>query len=140
MGIVNKQFLYAFIKKQLLAVLTTVNEKSLPEAALIGIAVTPELEIVFDTSNTSRKYQNIIQNTAVALVIGWNNEITLQYEGIATQLKEDDTFYREVYFDTFKDGRQRAEAMHGIVHFKITPNWVRYCDYNDPTMIKELTL
>ena len=140
MSVVNKQFLYEFIKKQWLAVLTTVNEKLQPEAALIGIAVTPELEIVFDTSNTSRKYQNIIQNPAVALVIGWDNEITLQYEGIATELKIDDVFYREIYFDTFKEGRQRAESMHGIVHFKITPNWARYCDYNDPMIIKELTL
>lgn len=140
MATVNKQFLYDFIKKQLLAVLTTVNEKSQPEAALIGIVVTPELEIVFDTANTSRKYLNIIQNPAVALVIGWDNEITLQYEGIATELKGDDVFYKEIYFDTFKDGRQRAESMHGIVHFKITPHWVRYCNYNHPTIIKELTL
>jgi uncharacterized pyridoxamine 5'-phosphate oxidase family protein len=135
----DKQFLYDFMKTQALAVLTSISEKSLPQAALIGIVVTPELEIVFDTTNNSRKYQNLIQNPAVALVIGWDNETTLQYEGIATLLTSADTFYRQLYFDTFKDARQRAETK-GIVHFKISPQWIRYSSFNEPMMIKEFKL
>ncbi|WPU95322.1 pyridoxamine 5'-phosphate oxidase family protein [Mucilaginibacter sabulilitoris] len=135
----NKQFIYNFIKKHSLAVLTTVNKDAAPEAALIGIAVTPNLEIVFDTANISRKYRNMLYNPAVALVIGWDNEITLQYEGMATELNGADDLYKNLYFDTFKDARLRAETLHGIVYFKISPHWVRYCNYNNPTMIKELT-
>ena len=135
----DKKFLYDFMKTQALAVLTSVNEKSLPQAALIGIAVTPELEIVFDTVDTSRKYQNLIQNPAVALVVGWDNETSLQYEGIATLLASSDNFYRQLYFDTFKDARQRAETK-GIVHFKISAQWIRYSSFNEPMVTEEFTL
>jgi pyridoxine/pyridoxamine 5'-phosphate oxidase len=135
---VNKQFIYDFIKSRSLAVITTVNEKAMPEAALIGIAVTPKLEIIFDTANISRKHPNLLQNPAVALVIGWDNDITLQYEGLATQLSDHDDQYKQLYFDTIKGARERSHTLHGIVHFKISPHWIRYCNYNPPVMIKEL--
>jgi general stress protein 26 len=135
---VNKQFIYDFIKSYPLAVISTVNEKAMPEAALIGIAVTPKLEIIFDTANISRKYPNLVKNPAVALVIGWDNEITLQYEGTATQLQETDDHYKQLYFDTFEDAQQRGQTLHGIVYFKVSPRWIRYCDYKQPVMIKEL--
>jgi general stress protein 26 len=135
---VNKHFIYDFIKSRSLAVITSVNEKAMPEAALIGIAVTPKLEIIFDTANISRKYPNLLKNPAVALVIGWDNDITLQYEGTANQLQDGDDHYKQLYFDTFKDAQQRGQTLHGIVYFKISPHWIRYCNYNQPVMIKEL--
>jgi hypothetical protein len=61
------QFLYDFISRNKYAVLSTVNEKGLSEAALVGIAATTDLKIIFDTVTTSRKYKNLFSNPAIAL-------------------------------------------------------------------------
>ncbi len=135
----NKEFFYDFIKQHTLAVISSVSKDQKPEAALIGFAISKDLEIVFDTVKTSRKYQNIIQNPNLALVIGWDNETTLQYEGIATELtgtKGDNL--KEIYFNVFKDGRERADTWPHIVHFKITPKWLRYSNFNVPVVVEEI--
>jgi len=136
----TREFIYNFIKQHELAVLSTSSGENHPEAALIGIAVTEGLEIVFDTVKTSRKYKNLIQNPLVALVIGWDKEITLQYEGIATELSSESHHrLKEIYFAAFKDARDRAETWPDIVHFKIAPKWIRYSNFNQPVLIEELS-
>jgi general stress protein 26 len=122
----TKQELYTFLSSRDLAVLATINAQYAPEAALIGFAVTPDLEILFDTVKSSRKYLNLIANPRVALVIGWDYETTLQYEGEAEPARQDD---REIYFAKFPDGRDRL-SWPGIVHFKVRPRWIRYSDFN----------
>src|SRR5437773_2169487 len=111
----TKEFLYNFIFKNKYAVLSTVTEDNLPEAALVGIAVTADLKIIFDTVNTSRKYQNLIKNPSIAFVIGWDNEETIQYEGLAKipSAKELDSLL-EIYFKVFPDGRERKENWKDI--------------------------
>jgi hypothetical protein len=47
-------------------VLTTATNSGQPEAALVGFAVTPVLEIIFDTVRSSRKYPNLKENPRVA--------------------------------------------------------------------------
>ena len=71
----TKQFLYNFIHQHKLAVISTLSEDNKPEAALVGFAVSKDLEIVFDTVKTSRKYQNLLLGPNVAVVIGWDNEL-----------------------------------------------------------------
>ena len=135
----KKDFIYNFITGHQLAVISTVSKALKPEAALIGIAVSKELEIVFDTVKTSRKYKNLLENPSVALVIGWDNETTVQYEGIAAELSgEQADYYKEIYFEVYKDGRERAETWPNIVHFKITPTWIRYSNFNEPVFIEEI--
>jgi hypothetical protein len=51
----TKVDIYQFIAKQKLAVLGTLSSGGSPQSALVGIAVTPELEIIFDTVKSSRK-------------------------------------------------------------------------------------
>jgi pyridoxine/pyridoxamine 5'-phosphate oxidase len=111
-----------------------------PEAALVGFAVTPDLEIVFDTVRTSRKYINLIANPQVALVIGWKNETTVQYEGAARELGPADDVYREIYYTVYPDGRQRAAEWPELIHFVIRPSWIRYSNFNDPVVIEEVSL
>jgi general stress protein 26 len=136
-----KELIHQFIRQHKLAVVSTINSSGKPESALVGIAVTPELEIVFDTVKSSRKYQNLLQNTHIAVVIGWDNETTVQYEGEAMLLDDDAASdqYREVYYAAWPDGRERAEKWEGLVHFKITPKWLRYSNFNEPVIIEELT-
>ncbi|MDO3627875.1 pyridoxamine 5'-phosphate oxidase family protein [Mucilaginibacter sp. BT774] len=139
---VTKELIYEFINQQKLGVVSTVNPDDKPEAAVVGIAISVNLEIVFDTVKTSRKYLNILNKPNVALAIGWDDEITVQYEGVAEILGDNDGAdnLREVYFRAFPDGRERAETWPGLVHIKVTPNWLRYSNYNEPQQIEELTL
>ena len=59
-------------------VVSTVNESDAPEAALMGFALTQAKEFVFDTLSTSRKAVNLARNPAAAVVIGWDDNISLQ--------------------------------------------------------------
>ena len=121
---------FQFMNRERLGVLATAGESGQPEAALMGFAVTPELEIIFDTLTTSRKYPNLKKNPRVAWVIGGATEVTVQYEGIARELAgEELAKYKKIYFAAFPDGPSR-ESWAGITYFAVRPTWVRYCDYN----------
>lgn len=62
----NAKEVYEFMIKEQLAVLSTVTDSGQPQAALMGMAVTPPLEIIFDTVKSSRKYPNLKKNPRVA--------------------------------------------------------------------------
>ena len=62
--------LYSFLSERKLAVVGTIAKDGTPQSALVGFAVTPELEIVFDTVKSSRKYPNLVANPACSFVIG----------------------------------------------------------------------
>lgn len=126
----NVTEVYRFMDGERLGVLSTARKDGRPEAALMGFAVTPELEIVFDTVRSSRKYPILKENPRVAWVVGCTTEITVQYEGEATELEgEELAKYKKVYFEKFPDGPAR-ENWPGITYFVVRPKWVRYCDYN----------
>ena len=135
-----KTVVYQFINQHLLGVVSTVSKDNTPEAALVGIAVSEDLEIIFDTVKTSRKYHNILQNPQVAMVIGWDNETTVQYEGTATVLGDDAEAekLKEVYFKAYPDGPDRIKTMPGLVYIKVTPRWLRYSNFNQPQIIGEI--
>ncbi|HEY3838721.1 MAG TPA: pyridoxamine 5'-phosphate oxidase family protein [Bryobacteraceae bacterium] len=130
-----------FAVGQRLAVLSTVSPSNQPQSALMGVAVTPDLEIVFDTRNTTRKYANLLANPRVAFVIGCVGEICAQYEGIAAELKGVALDrYLPVYFAAFPDGVDRR-SWPGMTYFLVRPKWLRYCDYSRrPPLIREFEL
>lgn len=136
----TREFVFDIIRRHQLAVLATTSADLQPEAAVVGIAVTPELEIVFDTVRSSRKYRNLHAHPKVAIVIGMKNEVTTQFEGIAIELGDGprDEAYREAYYAVFPDGRERTATWEGLVHFVVRPAWIRYSNYNEPVMIEEL--
>ncbi len=106
----TEQALYEIMKRHPLAVLSTVAHTTVPQAALIGIAVTSDLEIVFDTLKSLRKYRNLTENQNVALVVDCGNESTVQYEGVAAELFGTGTeHYQAAYFEVFPDGRERQK-------------------------------
>jgi general stress protein 26 len=134
----NVEEVLGFMSRESLGVLATVDEQGQPEAALMGIAVTPELEIVFDTVKSSRKYPNLKKNPRVAFVVGCTTEVTVQYEGVAEELSgEELKKYQKTYFAKFTDGPARM-SWPGITYFVVRPKWVRYCDYGvTPRRIEE---
>jgi PPOX class probable F420-dependent enzyme len=125
--------LVAFIRQRGLAVVATCAADGAPEAALVGIAATEGSELVFDTSRASRKYRNLQASPRVAVVIGWDDEVTVQCEGIAdTPTGEDADRCRQAYFTQYPDGIERARDPQ-VVHVRIRPTWLRYSDYRPDT-------
>ncbi|MFI5160984.1 MAG: pyridoxamine 5'-phosphate oxidase family protein [Sphingobacteriales bacterium] len=137
-----KDLVCNFIRQHQLAVVSTIGIDGKPESALVGIAVSGNLDIIFDTLKTSRKYSNILANHHVAIVVGWDNETTLQYEGIAEVLGNDNAAdnFRRTYYAAWPDGLERAETWPGLVHIRVTPKWIRYSNFNEPVMIREMDL
>jgi len=126
----NLREVFEFLNGQRLAVLATADPSGQPEAALMGFAVTPELELIFDTVKSPRKYPNLKENPRVAWVIGCTSEVTVQYEGQAEELEGAELArYKRIYFAKFPDGPAR-ENWPGITYFVVRPTWVRFCDYD----------
>jgi len=135
----TKEFLFEHLRQLKLAIVATSSLDHQPEAAVVGIAVTENLELIFDTETTTKKYKNMIQNPKVAVVIGWDNETTVQYEGEASVLQGDGAAaLKEIYFAAYPDGRERAATWPNLVHFKITPRWIRYSNFIEPVRIEEM--
>lgn len=80
---VDQRHLIEFVRERGLAVIASRSLGGEPQTALIGVAGTDRGEIVFDISTKSRKYRNIRGTPQVALVIGGEDEATLQCEGLA---------------------------------------------------------
>lgn len=136
----KKKTILDFIKKQKLAVISTVGENK-PESAVLEFGETDDLEIIIDTFTSSRKYKNLQTNKNVSFVIGWDEDITVQYEGIAEEVKGDEAKrYKQAYWSK-NPKAQRWDSREGITYFKITPIWIRYSDLNkDPWDIFEIKL
>jgi len=128
-------------KRKRYLVVSTVSQSGAPEAALMGFAVTQANEIVFDTLASSRKAVNLKRNPAAALVIGWDDQISLQIEGIARQPVGDDlASAKTAYFREWPDGRAR-EAWPDIAYVVVTPKWIRYSNYAaGPPIVEEFRL
>lgn len=123
-----KALILDFIRRQKIAVISTVTAENKPEAAVIEFGETQELELIFDTFSSYRKYQNIQHHSQVAFVIGWDDNITVQYEGSAEELSGDRLEkYKALYFAK-NSAAQRWEAREEIRYFRVRPTWIRYSD------------
>lgn len=128
------KLLYDFIRSHKLAVMATVAGSALPEAAVVGIGVEENLELLCSTFSTSRKYENIKRNPKVALVIGWEHGKTVQYEGTAEELS-----IERAEENPLRDELEKIPAIAKYVQreygvfYKIKPEWVRMSDLSvDP--------
>lgn len=115
-----------------------------PQAAIIGIAMTDRLEVVFDTLSTSRKAANLRDNPSLAMVVGgWDDDDprTLQIEGdVDFPVGDDLQRLTRVYYSVFPDGPSRLEWPE-LVYVRLTPRWARFSDYlTEPPLIEEMTL
>lgn len=122
-----------FMISHSLAVQTSVSATGVPQAAVVGIVVTEDLRIVFDTLESTRKVQNLRQNPKIGFVIGGltnGDERTVQYEGVASEPQGSELeCLKEIYFARFPDGRAR-QARPGLIYVCARPRWIRYSDYN----------
>jgi len=136
----TKTELFEFMSAQRLGVVGSISLEGEPQSALVGIAVTRELEIIFDTLDNSRKYKNLVADSRACFVMGWEDEQTVQYEGEAFLPRgEELERYKQTYFATWPDGPAR-QSWPGIAYFVVRPRWIRYSDFDHvPPKIEEHT-
>jgi PPOX class probable F420-dependent enzyme len=131
----------AFLRSERLGVVSTLGADGGPQAAVVGLAVTDELELVFDAIETTRKVCNLRRDPRIAVAIGWEREITVQLEGVADEpMGAERERVRAAYFASFPDGRARL-GWAGLTHVRIRPRWARYSNFAvAPPLIAELAL
>ena len=130
--------IYTFQSQQRYGMVSSLSDEGSPQSALVGIATTPDLEIVFDTLKLSRKYRNLIARPSCSMVVGWGGEQTVQIDGRAEQPEgERLERYREIYTAVWPHGGDMVRS-RSIGYFVVHPNWVRYSDYDQsPPLIVE---
>jgi general stress protein 26 len=125
--------LLSFLRGPRYAVEASVSPAGAPEAAIMGIVVTDEFEILFDTLGSTRKMANLRANPRIALAIGSLQEgehRCVQYEGMADEPRGAELArVQQLYFAKFEDGRARL-SWPGITYVRVRPAWLRYCDYS----------
>jgi hypothetical protein len=137
----TKPELFKFMAAQKLAVVGSIGPNGEPQSALVGIAVTEHLEVIFDALNTTRKHRNLTADPRASIVLGWQGEQTIQLEG-EVFLPEDKalTQYKNIYFANWPDGPSR-QNWPGLVYFVLRPKWIRYSDFDQqPPVIEEQVL
>jgi len=136
----DRDAICAFMTGNRYGIVSSIARDGLPQSALVGIAVTHELEIIFDTIRSSRKYANLIRMPQCSFVIGgWAGEQTLQYEGEAVEPEGLELERcRGAYFAAWPDGEARL-SWPGITHICVKPRWLRYSDFDQrPPLVVEM--
>jgi len=138
--VIAKTELFDFIRAHRYGVVSSRNADGAPQSALVGIAVSPALEIYFDTTGDTRKAANLRRDPRIAIVIGWENEQSVQYEGVADEPKGAELVaLKSIYFAAWPDGPSR-ESWPGITWFRVRPRWIRFSDFNRKTdVVRELS-
>ena len=133
--------LIAFLRRHRLCVQASIGAAGAPQAAVVGFAVTDELELVFDTLATTRKAGNLRRDPRIAIVVGWDDEQTVQLEGIADEPAGAELARLQRAYDAvFPDGVTRR-SWPGITYFRVRPTWVRYSDFAAaPPSVVELSV
>lgn len=137
----DRATLYSFLRRNRYAVVSSLSGAGTPQSALVGIAVTPELEVIFDTLRASRKFANLAARPACSLVMGgWSGEQTAQYEGDAFEAAGPERErYLEMYFEVWPGGRERMQAS-AIAFLVVRPRWIRFSDFDQrPPVVQEFT-
>jgi general stress protein 26 len=127
----TKPDLLTHLRTHKLAVLSTTGPAGAPSAALVGVAVSDALELIFDTLSTTRKHANMLRDPRVAVTFSGPGEQTVQIEGVASAVSvtaEHDAEYRDIYYAAWPDGRARL-GWEGLAYWRVTPTWARYTNY-----------
>ncbi len=121
--------LVSFLRVYPNAVEASVAPDGAPQAAVVGVAVTDTLELVFDTLGRTRKASNLRYNAHIAFVLG-GDDATVQYEGVADEPSGGELArLKRVYFERFPERRGR-ESPADLTYFRARPLWIRYTGFH----------
>ena len=137
----DRATLYQFLAQHRYGVVSSISQDCVPQSALVGIAVTADLQVIFDTVESSRKFANLVARPSCSFVVGWEAEQTAQIEGTAEHLVgERLAYYLPTYLAAWPDGADRM-TWPEIAHFAVRPRWIRYSDFDrTPPFIHEVYL
>lgn len=135
----DKPTILDFIRKHDICVLSTVNARSEPQSAVVGFSINDRFELTIGSSSNSRKFQNIQHTPKVSVVIGWDDGITVQYEGVANVPSGDELLrYQNEHFARVPDAEKYKDDPSER-YIVVKPKWLRYTDCNtEPWEVKEL--
>jgi pyridoxamine 5'-phosphate oxidase-like protein len=134
--------LLRFMRAERHATVASVSATGAAQAAVVGVVVSDDFEIFFDTLDTTRKAVNLRARPRGAVVLGSvaaDAKVTVQVEGAADEPRGTDLErLKELYFERFLDGPTR-QAWRGLIYVRVRPTWLRLSDYaQDPPRIIEL--
>jgi pyridoxine/pyridoxamine 5'-phosphate oxidase len=135
----GKAELLSYMQGHRLVVVSSVGRDGAPQSALVGIAVSPQFEVIFDTLADSRKHANLLRDARASIVFTGPAEQTLQLEGIArpvTVAGAQDAELREIYYGVWPDGRNRV-TWPTLSYWCVSPRWARYSDFDRGPLIEE---
>jgi general stress protein 26 len=135
----GKPELLAFMRKHRYAVVSTCAADGAPQGALVGVATTDSMQLIFDTVSSSRKHQNLARDPRIAVTFCGPEEQTLQLGGLAYPVATKgpaDSAYRDVYYLAWPDGRERL-TWPDLSYWRISPRWARYSDFDRGPLIAE---
>jgi general stress protein 26 len=125
----QKQKVFNLIKNTPFGVVASVNPAFEPQAALVAISQTDNLEIIFGTLVNTRKYMNLQHNPKVAFVIG-SDRTVVQLQGVASEIiGEESVFYRNMHVVKHPESKKYFENPEER-WFRVTPSWIRYTDHS----------
>ncbi|UUT35552.1 pyridoxamine 5'-phosphate oxidase family protein [Microbacterium elymi] len=127
----------AFVQAAGRGVVATVDAQGHPEAALVGLAVTDDGELVFDSFADARKIVNLRTQPRVAIVIGREGEdVCVQVEGRADVLSASERDeYGRAYLDRFPGSRVLDDQLAVV---RVVPAWLRRYDARqEPSLVTE---
>ena len=133
----KKSELLEFIRAHGLAVVATTSATGAPEAALVNIAVTDDLELIFYALQDTRKCVNLRRDPRVAAVIGWESEKTLQYEGTADEPRDEELAGLKKIYGASRPDAQFQMSWPGVTYFRVRPSWIRMSNYGSPWSVEE---
>ena len=137
MGIVE---VLNFIKKNKLAVVSTVSSDGSPQSAVVEFGELEDLTIIIDTLKTSRKYTNLSFNKNASIVIGWDDDITVQVDTVAVELSGKELEKAKQAYFAKNQRAKEWETMANIAYFAFKPKWLRYSDVSkQPWTVEEFS-
>ena len=126
-----------FLQAQRCGVIATATLDGRPEAAFVEIAPTAQGEIVFETTSATRKFGNLRDNPRVAFVVGWEDEQTLQIDGIVDAPQGSELArLRDFYLSVFPQ-KASHPSWPGNHYFRVRPRWMRFSNYHMPRSVEE---
>lgn len=126
----TRDSLLSFARAHRWATVATVSPSGEPQAALVRFVVTDAFEVIFDTTDTTRKAANLRSNGRIAMVIGWDDNQTIQLEGFADEPGGQELErLKQAYSSVYPDYCRTRQAVEGLIYFRVRSTWMRYSDF-----------
>jgi general stress protein 26 len=134
--------LLAFARRHRFAAVASASSSGEPQVAIVRFVATDAFEVVFDTTDTTRKVVNLRRNPRIAVAIGWDENQTIQLEGLADEPEGLDLQrLKDTYANIYPDYFRTRQAASGLIYFRVRPTLVRYSDFRqNPATIITLNL